>query len=274
MGKLPQPRQKAALGPLAQGDPIPPQEQVDRHLLRPPLCLFRPQGQLSLDAQPLCLTDFLERAAVAEGLAVGETYRCPQIHESLIIFTGPLVGHGLLHPGLELLFHLGIQNILGNVGHTGRHAQYVSVHSGHRLSKGDGGHRAGGVLPDAGQLHKLLTGIRKASAMLLHNDPRRFLQVAGAAVVAQALPKLHEFFLFHRRQSLHRGQSLHPARIVGDHRRHTGLLQHDLRHPHPVGILRPPPGQGAFIFVVPGQQRRGHGVEQFLFHQFSQNRVA
>ena len=44
----------------------------------------------------------------------------------------------------------------------------------------------------------------------------------------EALPELHQPGLLHCRQSLHGGQLVHPAPVVGHHCRHPGLLEHNL----------------------------------------------
>ena len=93
------------------------------------------------------------------------------------------------------------------------------------------------------------------AAVLLQGLAGRLLHVPNPAVVAQALPQLHQPLLRRGGQSLHRGEGFQEPGIVPQHRRHPGLLQHDLRHPDPVGIPGPPPGQVPGIGPVPPQQR-------------------
>ena len=93
----------------------------------------------------------------------------------------------------------------------------------------------------------------------------RLLQVAHPAVVAQPLPKLQQLLLISCGQGLHRRAALHEPVEVGQHRRHPGLLEHDLRHPDAVRVADAAPRQDALVDIVPRQQRRGEGVESFLF---------
>ena len=114
------------------------------------------------------------------------------------------------------------------------------------------GHWLDAVVASDGQ--QALIGVREAAQ--LHDLLRRFLQVPGAAVIAKALPQLHEPLLIGCRQSVHRGEHLQKPGIISQHRRHSGLLKHDLRHPDAVGILRMPPREIPRVFPVPDQQWR------------------
>ena len=92
-------------------------------------------------------------------------------------------------------------------------------------------------------------------AVLVHNLPGRPAQVPGPAVIAQALPQLHQPLLRGGCQSLHRGECLQKAGIIPQHRRYPGLLQHDLRDPDLIRVCGPPPGQVPGIGPIPRQQR-------------------
>src|SRR5690606_7163693 len=66
-------------------------------------------------------------------------------------------------------------------------------------------------------------------------------------------------------QRPHIGEALQEALVVGDNGGDLGLLQHDLRHPHPVGGDVALPGQvPAAVAVEPGQHRGGDVERQPL----------
>ena len=96
------------------------------------------------------------------------------------------------------------------------------------------------------------------SGMLLGHGPCAGMQVARAGVVAQTRPGRQNLVERCRGQGLHRGPAFDEFPEVVADRRHRGLLQHDLRQPHEIGLgLRPgrgAPGQGATMAVVPGKQ--------------------
>ena len=97
----------------------------------------------------------------------------------------------------------------------------------------------------------------KYPAKGVHNLPGGFLEISCPAVIAQPLPQLHQLVLRSRRQILYRGKSVHELGKIPQHRRHAGLLQHDLRHPHPIGGGLPPPGQVPGMFPIPLEQGDG-----------------
>ena len=139
------------------------------------------------------------------------------------------------------------------VGEPGHHPQYVAVHRRLPPAKGRRGDGAGGVVPDARQGQQTLVGIREAAH--LHHGLRRPLEIPGPAVIAQPLPQLHQAVLRRGGQSLHRGEGLQKAGVIAQHRRHPGLLEHDLRHPDAVRVLRAAPGQVPGILPEPDQKR-------------------
>ena len=79
-----------------------------------------------------------------------------------------------------------------------------------------------------GMLPMLGSHLREAAAQLPGHHLRAALEVSGPAVVAKALPELHEPLLRGLGQNLHRGEGREEAVIVPQHRRHPGLLEHNL----------------------------------------------
>jgi hypothetical protein len=55
-------------------------------------------------------------------------------------------------------------------------------------------------------------------------------------------------------QCLNIRQTVQKPGIVALHRLHTGLLEHDLRHPDAIGLPIRPPGQLPPVLPIPGHQ--------------------
>ncbi len=111
----------------------------------------------------------------------------------------------------------------------------------------------GGGATNAGQ--RLPAGPILRKTALCHDLPRGPVQIACPGVVAQPLPQGEHCIRLGIRQRLHRGQGRHEALEIGHHRPHLRLLQHDLRHPHPIGRARLLPRQIVPpMFGIPCQQ--------------------
>ena len=93
--------------------------------------------------------------------------------------------------------------------------------------------------------------------MIGHDLFGRFLQVSGPAVVAQSLPQLHQLILGQDGQSVDIRGRLQKTAVVVQHRRHPGLLEHNLRYPDMIRGGVAPPGEGTGILPVPDQQGDG-----------------
>ena len=82
------------------------------------------------------------------------------------------------------------------------------------------------------------------------------VEIARAAVVAQAGPKLEDFRERGVREGSNGRKFLEEAMIVGKHGGDTGLLQHYLGDPDAVWIAAASPGEIAFMRTEPTQQSR------------------
>ncbi len=76
---------------------------------------------------------------------------------------------------------------------------------------------------------------RKFPAVLRDQRLRAGAQIARSRVIPQPRPQMQHLIQGRRRERLHVGKPRHEALVVGNHRGDLGLLQHHLRHPHPVG---------------------------------------
>ena len=267
VGILPQARQKAPGRPAAQGHAAVVKQQIDGAALLPPGLFRGLDGQFPRPSLLKGRTQMGRRTPFAQGGAVGQAHRGSQLHQGLIVVPGGVHGD---HPGQGLghpLLHGRGGDVPPVPGDAGDDPQHVAVHRRGGQAEGDGAHRPRRVVPHAGQGADVLIALRKAATEAGHDRPGGPLQIPGPAVVAQPLPQFHQPLLGHLRQGLHIGQLLQEAAVVVQHRRHPGLLQHDLRHPDAVGRGLFPPGQVPGVLPVPQQQRQGQIIE---FHRSSE----
>ena len=82
------------------------------------------------------------------------------------------------------------------------------------------------------------------------------MQHARPPVISEPAPGCQHRSLPRASQPLHRRKPPEKLVIVRDHCRYPRLLQHDLRQPHPVGIMARAPGQRPSVRVIPRQQLR------------------
>lgn len=187
------------------------------------------------------------RTLPAPGRSAGQADHRPQFHERLGEVPGcPLrIERRQFLPALPLErrgIHRGF--IAGDAAH---HPQHIAVHCRGGQSEGDGADSSGGILADARQrLHSLIvTG--QLAAVLFTDRPGCLLKVPHPAVIPQPLPEFQELFLRGGCQGRNIRKLPQEPLIIGQHSLHTGLLEHDLRYPHPIGPGVLPPGQDAAV---------------------------
>ena len=136
------------------------QQHQNRPLLNRP-GLFRGTDRIvPLSAKGMSFTDISQGTLPAFWLGVGETKGFPQFHHRLIEGPGLIAGNHLPgDSGKRLLSgrakHIGIDG-----QQTRQHPHDIAVHRRDGKTKGDGRHRSGGILSDAGQGQQLLVGRR------------------------------------------------------------------------------------------------------------------
>src|SRR5690606_2684267 len=182
----------------------------------------------------------------------------PQVHDRLGV-----VGHpGARGVGLgdvpQVGGDLAVPRPAGNGAVAGQHPLDVAVEDGGPLAEGDGENRPRRGAADARQGGEAVEGVGKPAAVFSCDDLGRPGEVAGAGVVAEAGPQVQHGVEGRRGEGLDSGRGGGEAGEVGHHRGHLGLLQHDLRQPHPVGGDVPLPGQVlAAVVVEPAEQAAG-----------------
>ena len=139
---------------------------------------------------------------------------------------------------------LALEGFIGGVAVGGEHAAeyafYITVEYGFALVEGEGGDGGGGTAADAAQAFELQTAAGKLPAELFDHLAGGFVQIARAAVIAQARPQAEHGFLFGGGQCGNIGEGSDKTRVVVEHGGDLGLLQHDFRQPNAVRVLRLP----------------------------------
>ena len=104
-------------------------------------------------------------------------------------------------------------------------AAILSIAFGEKLAVLDG--NVARVLADSRERQELFALTWKFAAMFGDHLLGGALQIARAAVVAEARPQAQHFFLWSRSKGNNAGKTGEKFFVVGDHRRHARLLQHD-----------------------------------------------
>jgi hypothetical protein len=147
---------------------------------------------------------------------------------------------------LELLLRGGPPDVVGQRQEAGKDADDVAVEDGERVAereRGDGGDR---VWPEPGQGGQGGGIGREFAAMVADEEFCRFMDLAGAGVVAEAFPKLEDVLQRGGGEGGGIGKPGHKPPEIGHDGVHPGLLEHDFRNPDGVRPARlRAPGQVA-----------------------------
>ncbi len=160
----------------------------------------------------------------------------------------------------QLLLDGGQAGVAADAVEACHHPFDVAVEDGEGLVPRLAEDGACGAAADAGQGQQRIEIARQVAVMQFHALARGGMQVAGAGVVTQTCPVRHQCVVVGGSQVGQGGEGLDEAQEVRNHRRHLGLLQHDLRQPYPVRRTRMLPRQVvAAVLIEPGKQLVGEG---------------
>ena len=121
---------------------------------------------------------------------------------------------------------------------------------------GDAQDGGGGVAADAGQLQRgfaLARELRRRAAPQFH--ARRDADCARGSS-SPGRPTRRALTICGRAPGAARSEISKKSFVVGNHRGHARLLQHDFRDPDAIGVARATPGKVALVAAEPGEQRR------------------
>ena len=255
--KLPKARKKAVLWALAERrSPIFRNEQQHRAVFSAARLLFCAHGQVLCRAVRPAEAKGCSRAAAAQWRAVGEADRCAKLHQRLCERAAlpGRVSCGKRCAERPLRFRRvytvsAIRKARGD-------AQHIAVDGGRGQIKADRSNRAGGILPDSGQRAQRGIAFGEVAAVFAHEDPGRALEVARAAIIAQAFPKFEQAFFLYGGKGGHIRKHGKEARVIAKHSRNARLLQHDFGNPNAVRLARFAPGKRPCGGSIPRQQER------------------
>ena len=186
---------------------------------------------------------------------MGHTDGRPQVHQPLIQVPGAArrehAGNDLRDAPPERSAPRG----KGDVAQACDHALGISVHRRDGKIIGHARDGPGGVGPNprVGAQSSHIGG-RKMEP-LLHHRPCRVQQVAATGIIAESLPELENLRFVRACQGREIRISRHPPFEVGQNRLDLGLLEHELRDQHLIGIVILAPRQPAGVDRKPVRQQ-------------------
>ena len=195
----------------------------------------------------------LQRAPVAERRA-RRAHEGAQLHHRLIEVAGAIGVKQIIGETAQLALGGCRGGVVLHGEDAGEDALDVAVEDRVRLLVGDGEDGGRRVRPHALQVADGLHRLGHLSVVLVHDVLGGLMKVAGPGVEAEALPVLQYRVALGHRKGLDGGKGIQKAGVVVAHRVHTGLLEHDLRDPDAVRIVRLAPGHCSFVVVVPVEQ--------------------
>lgn len=140
----------------------------------------------------------------------------------------------------------------------GEDADDVAVDEWGALPEGDGGDGACAVGADAGECEQVVGVVGDGSVVVVDDGDGGGVEIAGAAVVAEALPEVEDVLFIGAGEVGDGGIFLGKSVEVIDHSGDLRLLEHGFGEQNVVRIGEVgrlcSPGHGAVIFVVPAQK--------------------
>ena len=139
---------------------------------------------------------------------------------------------------------------------SGEHPLGIPVQNRAALPAGEREDRARRGPPDSRQCDEFLERVGEPATVIREHRARRGVEVTPARVVSETAPQLENLVEPGGGERVHVGEPCHETFEVRDDCRHPGLLEHDLRDPHPVEGGVPLPGEVvAAVPVEPGEKR-------------------
>ena len=88
------------------------------------------------------------------------------------------------------------------------------------------------------------------------------VEIARAAVIAEAGPEAQDFLLRRGGECVDRGKFFEEAVVVGEDGGDASLLQHDFGDPNAIGIAAGAPGKRAAMRAKPVEEASAEGFER------------
>ncbi len=197
--------------------------------------------------------DAAQGAFGAAGFA-GEADEGAEFHQRLVMSAGTCGGNQRAGAGPHVLVEESGAGGCGVVKDAGEDALDIAIDEGFGKVKGDGCDGPGDVGADSGEGAED-SGVGGEAAVVVGGDgDGELVEVAGAAVVAEALPGFEDIQFGGAGKVGPVGEPLHPALVVGDDGGDAGLLEHELGDENGVGRAGAPPWEVALVLMVPARQ--------------------
>ncbi len=203
----------------------------------------------------------MDGAALAGGFGL-QANGGAEFHEGLIVIAGVFgveEGVGGIGEGFDGLAVAG--ECLGVVAEAGENTHNVAIHDGGGIVLCDGGNGGGGVGADTGESYPFVGVFGRLRE--LNKYLREFLEVACAAVVAEAFPLFEDVFGGGVGEALKIGKVVHPVFKVGKHGFNLGLLEHELGNNGAVEAGLGAPWQWTPGVSIPSQEVGAEAVGWF-----------
>ena len=200
-----------------------------------------------------------ERADAAIGVA-GNALQGAELHDSLVVFAG-MIGREETAGQIVVEAAAG-----GGVGgrvdgeESADDAQHIPVDDSVRRPGGEGDDGGGRVVADAAEGADVSIIRGEAPGEAIADVAGGGVEVAGAGIVAEALPEPEDVLLRGVGQGADVGEALEEAVVIVHPLGHAGLLEDDLGNPDAVGVAGVAPGERAAVRVVPPAERAAHVV--------------
>ena len=200
-----------------------------------------------------------EWADAAIGVA-GNALQGAELHDGLVVCAG-LIGRKEAAGQIVVEASAG-----GGVGgridgeESADDAQHIPVDGGVRRAGGEGHDGGGRVVADAAEGADVSIIRGEAPGEAIADVAGGGVEVAGAGIVAEALPEPEDVLLVGVGQGADVGEALEEAVVIVHPLRHTGLLEDDLGDPDAVGVAGVAPGERAAVRVVPPAERAAHVI--------------
>jgi hypothetical protein len=110
------------------------------------------------------------------------------------------------------------------------------------------------VSTDAWEFQNVCKSLREAAVMDFLDSFCCSMQLTRSAIISESCPEPQHVFFDGRCERSRIWEPVYKSLVVGDHRRHLSLLEHDFADPDEVGIASISPGQAAMIFPIPGER--------------------
>lgn len=142
------------------------------------------------------------------------------------------------------------------------------------MIEGERGDGARGVSAESWKLLQLLDRLRKTSAVSIHDGLCGGVQISGARVIAEALPRAQDVIFRSASERSEIRKSAEPFIVIRNDSGDLSLLEHELRNEDGVWVARFAPRQVAAVATIPAEKKAAKRANVFRTnHPFAERRT-